>query len=167
MSPRKTQTEWKLAELAAEAGVSPRTVRYYVQRGLLPAPPFKGPDTVYGEEHLQRLKAIRVLQARFLPLDAIQVELARLSPDELRALAESAVPTDILPPAPPALAEPLKASEVSTPGLVPAGRQLAVAGYRRWELAPGLELHLAETADEKTRALAERVRALIEQSEER
>ena len=81
MSTTKKQTEWKLAELAAEAGVSPRTVRYYVQRGLLSAPAFKGPDTVYGEEHLLRLKAIRVLQARFLPLDAIQVELARLSPD--------------------------------------------------------------------------------------
>ncbi|HYH97172.1 MerR family transcriptional regulator, partial [Hyalangium sp.] len=32
MSTTKRQTEWKLAELAAEAGVSPRTVRYYVQR---------------------------------------------------------------------------------------------------------------------------------------
>ncbi|WP_224248561.1 helix-turn-helix domain-containing protein [Hyalangium gracile] len=167
MSPTKTQTEWKLAELAAEAGVSPRTVRYYVQRGLLPAPPFKGPDTVYGEEHLRRLKAIRVLQARFLPLDAIQVELARLSPEELRALAESEVPTDILPPPPAAAPEPLKAAEVSTTGPASAGRQVQVAGYRRWELAPGLELHLADTADDKTRALAERVRALIEQSEER
>jgi DNA-binding transcriptional MerR regulator len=167
VSPTKTQTEWKLAELAAEAGVSPRTVRYYVQRGLLPAPPFKGPDTVYGEEHLRRLKAIRVLQARFLPLDAIQVELARLSPDELRALADAELPTDILPPPPAAAPEPLKASEVSTAGPVSTGRQVPVAGYRRWELAPGLELHLADTADEKTRALAERVRALIEQSEER
>ena len=167
MSPTKTQTEWKLAELAAEAGVSPRTVRYYVQRGLLPAPPFKGPDTVYGEEHLRRLKAIRVLQARFLPLDAIQVELARLSPDELRALAESQVPSDILPPAPAPLADPTQACVEPVPGSAPATRQLPVTGYRRWELAPGLELHLADSADEKTRALAERVRALIEQSEER
>jgi Ca-activated chloride channel family protein len=167
VSPTKTQTEWKLAELATAAGVSPRTVRYYVQRGLLPAPPFKGPDTVYGEEHLRRLKAIRVLQARFLPLDAIQVELARLSPDELRALAEAELPTDTLPPPPPAAPEPIKASEASTTGQAAAGRQVPVAGYRRWELAPGLELHLADSADEKTRALAERVRALIEQSEER
>lgn len=167
VSTTKRQTEWKLAELAAEAGVSPRTVRYYVQRGLLPAPPFKGPDTVYGEEHLRRLKAIRVLQARFLPLDAIQVELARLSPDELKTLAEAQLPTDILPPPPPALPEPAKASEVSTPGPVSASGQAPMAGYRRWELAPGLELHLADSADEKTRALADRVRALIEQSEER
>ena len=167
MSPTKTQTEWKLAELAAEAGVSPRTVRYYVQRGLLPAPPFKGPDTVYGEEHLRRLKAIRVLQARFLPLDAIQVELARLSPEELRGAGRGRG----------AHGHPAagSAGTVGTrPGLrgVHAGarasrQQAAVTGYRRWELAPGLELHLADTADEKTRALAERVRALIEQSEER
>ena len=103
MSTTNTRKEWKLAELAAAAGVSPRTVRYYVQRGLLPAPPFKGPDTVYGEDHLVRLKAIRVLQARFLPLDAIQVELARLSPDELKALADSE-PSPLpprLPPPPP------------------------------------------------------------------
>ncbi len=164
MSTRKTQPEWKLAELAAAVGVSPRTVRYYVQRGLLPAPPFRGPDTVYGEEHLLRLKAISVHQARFLPLDAIQVELARLGPDALRALAESeGTPTP----------EPVRALEVaerSPPGCVPAPRadsQPKVAGYRRWELAPGLELHLADTADTKVRALAERVRALIEQSEER
>jgi Ca-activated chloride channel family protein len=167
VSTTNAKTEWKLAELAAAAGVSPRTVRYYVQRGLIPAPPFKGPDTVYGEEHLRRLKAIRVLQARFMPLDAIQVELLRLSPEELRQLSEAALPTDPLPPppAPPAseTPEPVKYRCMGPPTI----KQAVVAGYRRWELAPGLELHLADSADEKTRALAERVRALIEQSEER
>ncbi len=167
MSTTKTQTEWKLAELAAEAGVSPRTVRYYVQRGLLSAPPFKGPDTVYGVEHLLRLKAIRVLQARFMPLDAIQVELLRLSPEELRKLSEAELPTDPLPPAPaPVAPEPTRSPGGCVP-VAPASKPPVVAGYRRWELAPGLELHLADSADEKTRALAERVRALIEQSEER
>ena len=167
MSTTSAKTEWKLAELAAAAGVTPRTVRYYVQRGLLPAPPFKGPDTVYGEEHLRRLKAIRVLQARFMPLDAIQVELLRLSPEELRKLSEAELPTDPLPPAPaPVTPEPTPSPGGNGPG-GPASKQAVVAGYRRWELAPGLELHLADSADEKTRALAERVRALIEQSEER
>ncbi len=174
MSTRKTQPEWKLAELAAAVGVSPRTVRYYVQRGLLPAPPFRGPDTVYGEEHLLRLKAIRVLQARFLPLDAIQVELARLSPDALRALAESdATPGPLPVPADPASPSKAVTQEVESSEEVgclrgsQAGSQAKVAGYRRWELAPGLELHLADTADAKVRALAERVRALIEESPER
>ena len=50
---------YKLEELARAAGTSPRTVRYYVQRGLLPAPAFRGKDTAYGPEHLVRLRAIR------------------------------------------------------------------------------------------------------------
>ena len=162
MSTTNTRKEWKLTELAEAAGVSPRTVRYYVQRGLLPAPPFKGPDTVYGEEHLVRLKAIRVLQARFLPLDAIQVELTRLGPDELKALAD-AEPTSLASEAVPAAP--------SRPGPVkdeaPANPSAPVTSWRRWELAPGLELHLADTADAKTRALMERVRALIQESQER
>jgi DNA-binding transcriptional MerR regulator len=148
-----TPREWKLAELAAEAGVSPRTVRYYVQRGLLPAPPFRGPDTVYGEEHLLRLKAIRALQARFLPLDAIQAELAGLEPEALRALASA-------PPAEPPAPSPAASARRAAP-------PLPVTRWQRWELAPGLELHLADSADTKTRALAERVRALIQESQER
>jgi DNA-binding transcriptional MerR regulator len=166
VSTTTTRKEWKLAELAAEVGVSPRTVRYYVQRGLLPAPPFKGPDTVYGEDHLLRLKAIRALQAKFLPLDAIQVELARLSPEELKALVESDAAS--LPP--PALAPAPAPSPVPTP-VKPGPRddasEAGVTSWRRWELAPGLELHLADTADEKSRALADRVRALIQESQER
>ena len=165
MSTPKTQTEWKLAELAEAAGVSPRTVRYYVQRGLLPAPPFKGPDTVYGEEHLVRLKAIRVLQARFLPLDAIQVELQRLSMDELRKLAGSDVtptPPTYGPPTPGVMVE---AQLPRGPGLGP--RPAVMSRYQRWELAPGLELHVSEGADAKVRALAEKVRDLIEEFQER
>jgi DNA-binding transcriptional MerR regulator len=167
VSTTKTPKEWKLTELAEAAGVSPRTVRYYVQRGLLPAPPFKGPDTVYGEDHLLRLKAIRALQAKFLPLDAIQVELARLGPEELKALAEAG-PVSLAPPVPapepapppPPAPRPVKAEHADSP-------LAGVTSWRRWELAPGLELHLADTADAKTRALAERVRALIQESQER
>ena len=160
VSQAKTSREWKLSELAEAVGVSPRTVRYYVQRGLLPAPPFKGPDTVYGEEHLLRLKAIRVLQARFLPLDAIQVELARLTPEALQALAE-AEPSAPPPPAP-AVSPPaaLSLPEAAPPSAAPTS-------WRRWELAPGLELHLADTADAKTRALAEHLRALLQKTQER
>jgi Ca-activated chloride channel family protein len=164
VSTHKTQTEWKLAELAEAAGVSPRTVRYYVQRGLLPAPPFRGPDTVYAEEHLVRLRAIRVLQARFLPLDAIQVELQRLSLEELRKLAEA----DATPVPPPVSA--MARVEVAPQAPVPpteAARPVEMARYQRWELAPGLELHVSEAAEAKVRALAVRVRALIEESQER
>jgi DNA-binding transcriptional MerR regulator len=160
VSAATNKTEWKLSELAEAVGVRPRTVRYYVQRGLLPAPPFKGPDTVYGEEHLLRLKAIRVLQARFLPLDAIQAELARRDLEALRTLVAEGEPPAVPPLRGPGAPPPVKDME-------PAPGEPEARGWRRWELAPGLELHLADTADEKTQALARHLRALLQKTSER
>jgi Ca-activated chloride channel family protein len=143
---------WKLEELASESGVSARTVRYYVQRGLLPAPVFRGRDTAYSEEHLVRLRAIRRLQERFLPLDAIQAELERSTPDELRRLA-------VGQHAPP----PVTHHPYRQPPLVPP-RPAPAPGQRwiRFELAPGLELHLLEGADATARALCDQLRTMCE-----
>jgi DNA-binding transcriptional MerR regulator len=49
-------------DLAERAGVSRRTVRYYVQRGLLPAPRGFGRGKHYTEGHLATLVRIRELQ---------------------------------------------------------------------------------------------------------
>jgi DNA-binding transcriptional MerR regulator len=88
-SPKQDELGLKLDELAEKAEVSARTVRYYVQRGLLAPPVFRGRDTVYGEGHLLRLRLIKRLQdERFLPLDAIAAELAGKSDAEVRALLE-------------------------------------------------------------------------------
>jgi DNA-binding transcriptional MerR regulator len=89
---------YKLDELAAEAGVSPRTVRYYVQRGLLPAPEFRGKDTAYGREHLLRLHAVRRLQEANLPLDEIQVRLANATESELAKIARDGVEVSVRMP---------------------------------------------------------------------
>lgn len=77
----------KLDELATRAGVSPRTVRYYIQRGVLPPPDFKGPDTAYTERHLHTLKAIKRLQEDYLPLDQIAAALSGKSDAELKKIA--------------------------------------------------------------------------------
>ncbi|WBB61383.1 MerR family transcriptional regulator [Streptomyces sp. WMMC500] len=60
-------------ELAARAGVTVRTVRFYSTRGLLP-PPVIGPRRVgrYGPEHLSRLALIEELQHQGLTLAAIE-----------------------------------------------------------------------------------------------
>jgi Ca-activated chloride channel family protein len=133
----------KIEDLAKRAGVSARTVRYYVQRGLLPAPAFHGRDTAYHEEHLFRLRAIRKLQERFLPLDAIEGELQRRSLEQIKELAagveEVTRPQPVVPPAPP--------------------RQET---WARIEVAAGLEIHLSDRADAMTRSLAEELRALAE-----
>ncbi|WAX76777.1 MerR family transcriptional regulator [Streptomyces sp. KMM 9044] len=69
-------------ELAARAGVTVRTVRFYGSRGLLP-PPVIGPRRVghYGQEHLARLALIEELQRQGMTLAAIERYLGRLPPD--------------------------------------------------------------------------------------
>lgn len=141
MDERRPQ-RLKLDELAERAGVSPRTVRYYVQRGLLPAPEFRGPDTAYGEEHLHRLKAIRVLQERHLPLDAIEATLASRSPEEIARIAKGRVPD--------AVESPPVVSRSPAPPAAPSSERVT-----RHTLAPGLELHLSDQASPEVRALAD------------
>lgn len=69
-------------ELAARAGVTVRTVRFYGTRGLLP-PPAIGPRRVghYGPEHLSRLALIEELQRQGMTLAAIERYLEQLPPD--------------------------------------------------------------------------------------
>ncbi|MEU3896647.1 MerR family transcriptional regulator [Streptomyces sp. NPDC045251] len=69
-------------ELAARAGVTVRTVRFYGTKGLLP-PPVIGPRRVgrYGGEHLARLALIEELQHQGMTLAAIERYLKQLPPD--------------------------------------------------------------------------------------
>ncbi|MEU5086312.1 MerR family transcriptional regulator [Streptomyces sp. NPDC021356] len=69
-------------ELAARAGVTVRTVRFYAGRGLLP-PPAIGPRRVgrYGRDHLARLALIEEMQRQGMTLAAIERHLSRLPPD--------------------------------------------------------------------------------------
>ena len=62
-------------ELAERAGVSRRTVRYYVQRGLLPAPLGVGRGKHYSEQHLVTLVRIRDRQAEGVSLEDIAARL--------------------------------------------------------------------------------------------
>jgi len=133
---------YKLEELAEHAGVSARTIRYYVQRGLLPAPTFRGKDSAYGREHAVRLSAIKRLQDAHQPLDAIQEALAQRSLEEIERLAEA---VDLRPPM------------VAPPVIAP---RTAGARWTRLVLDRGLELHVSEDATPDVRALAERLRAL-------
>ncbi|MEH0637596.1 MerR family transcriptional regulator [Streptomyces bottropensis] len=69
-------------ELAARAGVTVRTVRFYGTRGLLP-PPVIGPRRVghYGRDHLARLALIEELQRQGMTLAAIERYLGQLPAD--------------------------------------------------------------------------------------
>lgn len=69
-------------ELAARAGVTVRTIRFYSTRGLLP-PPAIGPRRVghYGPSHLSRLALIEELQFQGMTLAAIERYLEQLPQD--------------------------------------------------------------------------------------
>ena len=65
-------TGYAITDLASLAGVTPRTIRYYVSVGLIPAPEQAGRAARYGEDHLRRIRLIRRLQEQHLPLAEIR-----------------------------------------------------------------------------------------------
>lgn len=80
------ERRYKIQDLVQVSGIPRRTIRYYVQRGLLPAPLGSGRGHYYTQDHLQRLQRIREMQRAGRTLDEIAV-----------LLEEPAVPTDEAP----------------------------------------------------------------------
>lgn len=157
-------TDYKIDELAHKANVSPRTIRYYVQRGLLPAPEFRGKDTAYGHAHLLRLRAIKRLQQSHLPLDEIQARIASASERDLERIAsgdaeDARRSPSPAPPAPPKA--PVSGSPYRFPGyqdpLPGPATPLASETWERVRIAPGLELHLRGDAGPEARRVAREI----------
>ena len=160
-----TGRTYKLDELARAAGMSARTVRYYVQRGLLPAPAFRGKDTAYAHEHLVRLKAIRRLQEAYFPLDAIAAELASRSLAEIERIADGKVM--------PASPDPATHRNDSSSTSRHEGRssdddaraeiaRRADRVFRSVPLFPGVDLTVAEDAPPESVRLVEQMLELLE-----
>jgi DNA-binding transcriptional MerR regulator len=74
-----------IQELARKARVTPRTIRYYVEQGVLP-PPGRGRPADYADEHLDRLALIRRLKEQYLPLEEIRDTLQHLTLEEVEEL---------------------------------------------------------------------------------
>ncbi len=66
---------YSIGTLAEAAGVSRRTVRFYVQRDLLPPPVGLGRGAHYGDEHLARLLQVKAWQEEGVPLGEIRARL--------------------------------------------------------------------------------------------
>ncbi|MGH2535445.1 MAG: MerR family transcriptional regulator [Thermomicrobiales bacterium] len=86
-----THDRYSLTELTEAAGVSVRTVRYYIAEGLLPPPVSAGPHSHYTRGHLDRLLLIGRLKASYLPLREIRRELAGLDDVEVHRLVADSV----------------------------------------------------------------------------
>jgi DNA-binding transcriptional MerR regulator len=71
------EPRYAIGDLAELGGVSRRTVRYYVQEGLLPAPLGVGRGNHYGPAHLERLLNVKALQENGRTLDEIRHALSQ------------------------------------------------------------------------------------------
>jgi DNA-binding transcriptional MerR regulator len=83
-------SSFSLDELASEADVTPRTIRYYIAEGLLPPPDSPGRNARYSQEHLDRLRLIASMKDRYLPLKEIRRTLASMPPERISRMASEA-----------------------------------------------------------------------------
>ena len=136
---------WTGASLSREFGISRRTLRHYVEQGLLAPADFRGGATTYDREHWIRLHAIRVLRGRNMGVSQIRRTLANRTLDDLeRAYAPAAVAA-LDSPGPTAPSGPdVAAEEGPLPG----------AAWCRIPLVPGLELHVRADTTALVRRLA-------------
>ncbi|WP_095046772.1 MerR family transcriptional regulator [Streptomyces sp. WM6386] len=111
--------EYRMEELARLAGITPRTLRFYRERKLIPPPRREGRIAWYDDHHLARLRTIAALLERGHTLTGIaelaealdhgrdvadllgvatptEEEPVRLTPEELAARFEGQVTTDNL-----------------------------------------------------------------------
>jgi DNA-binding transcriptional MerR regulator len=151
-----------ITELCERADVTPRTVHFYVQQGLVPPAGSPGPGARYSEGHVARIKLIRLLQKQHLPLAEIARRTKGLSDEQIAALIEetkqrrSEARGSALDYIRGVLAEPRTRANTSDlpaaratrlphvarlPGLTTPG----IAERSQWEryiLADGMELHI-------------------------
>ncbi|MRH89359.1 MerR family transcriptional regulator [Nocardia sp. SYP-A9097] len=64
--------ELTINDLAAQAGMTVRTLRDYNERGLLPPPKMKGRTGFYGAEHLNRVRIVERLLERGITLNGVR-----------------------------------------------------------------------------------------------
>jgi DNA-binding transcriptional MerR regulator len=85
-----SEPTYTIQELTELTGVARRTIHFYTQQGILPAPTGAGLGARYGREHFLRLKLVPVLRREGLRLDDIRERFAILSRDEMEQILESA-----------------------------------------------------------------------------
>ena len=159
-----------LAQLCAAADVTPRTVRYYIQQGLLPAPESRGPGAHYHEGHLARLRLIRRLQDEHLPLGEIRQRLERLTDTDVDDLLRVASPKTRETPAlnyirgvlagegPRALSAAAGSLSESLPTLNDVIRpQASRSTWERISLTPDIELHVRRPLARRESRLLDRL----------
>lgn len=161
------------AELCSQLGIKERTLRSWIQAGVVPRPPYRGTQTRFGPAAVLMAHAVAALRRSRVPLVKIKSWLAKKTQTELREIAglppeapavPRQLPSDASPSPPHPIApdqevvlrgEPLALPETPL-GAHDETHQGAIAGseWRRIELLPGLELHVQKDASAFVHGLA-------------
>ena len=95
-----TDLRYSLDELARLAGIRERQIRELVRLDILPPPSSGGRGATYGQEHLDRLRAWKVLREKLPPRTTnrqLRVLLDRLHDQRLlRSIAEGKTPFELI-----------------------------------------------------------------------
>jgi DNA-binding transcriptional MerR regulator len=132
--------QYPIGELAELAGVSKRTVRFYVQKKLIPPPFGKGRGHYYTDEHAARIRKIKGLQDIGFSLDEIENGLKGPLPGLAAGLGKGS-PADW-------------ASD--------GDREAASALWRRVVIDDDVELHIRSGRYRLSVARLERLRRVVE-----
>lgn len=81
--------ELTLEDLANKSGLSLRTIRFYMQEGLLPGPDTRGKNARYSQKHMDRLELIQRFKDLYLPLQQIRHLLNNMTSDEIEVLLKN------------------------------------------------------------------------------
>lgn len=139
---------WTIGELVKRSGEEQRTIRYFIQRGLLSRPVGAGRGAYYTAEHLDEIRKVRDLTKRGVPLaavrdllDAERESVARRASSEPPRGRESRVAFLLAPPdGAPAAALVRRGGASRRRPFPPAERCV------RASLAPGIDLTFPEGA---------------------
>lgn len=82
------EPRFSLSELEEASGLTQRTIRLYVSRGLIPAARGRGRSRYYAREHLEALARVSDYRNQGLSLDEIAEAIGRSSPARLQSGAE-------------------------------------------------------------------------------
>lgn len=81
--------QYLIHEVAEKAGVSTRTIRYYISEGLLPPPSNRGRYSYYDPAYIDLIRLIRQLKDSFLPLKEIKMLVQDITPERVQELLQS------------------------------------------------------------------------------
>jgi len=128
--------KYKVSELADKAGVTKRTIHYYISKGLLLPPEGNGVNSLYNDGHLERILLIKKLQAEYMPLNKIREYILENPAEKIQN----------------------NTKEIKTKIIRDEGQEI----YIRENICDIFEIHYSEQNGEKYKHIIENVKKYVE-----